>query len=183
MAKKELFNIVIVGAGSAGKTAITHKFMFNNFLDTYEPTTADQYRKNTVIDGIPCQLDLLDTAGQEMQMRDTYYKGADGFLVVYSITMQATMAAARAFHQEILNSRGPVPTVITGNKCDLERIREISKEEGLAWAGANKCPFLESSAKTGLNVDAIFAELVREIRKARALTNPPNRQFSCCVLM
>eukprot|EP01111_Echinosteliopsis_oligospora_P018676 TRINITY_DN86_c2_g1_i3.p1 TRINITY_DN86_c2_g1~~TRINITY_DN86_c2_g1_i3.p1 ORF type:complete len:134 (-),score=25.35 TRINITY_DN86_c2_g1_i3:667-1068(-) len=122
----EQFNLVIVGAGSAGKTAITHKFLYDSFLEAYEPTTADQYRKKQVIDSIEAQLDILDTAGQESMMRDSYYKQADGFLVVYSVAMQATFSAAKIFHQEIVNSCVNIPIVLVANKIDLEKKQRIN---------------------------------------------------------
>ena len=57
--------VIVVGAGGAGKSALTQRFMYGNFVEEYEPTTADSYRKIIEVDGEKCQLDILDTAGQE----------------------------------------------------------------------------------------------------------------------
>lgn len=57
--------VIVVGAGGAGKSALTQRFMYGNFVEEYEPTTADSYRKIIEVDAEKCQLDILDTAGQE----------------------------------------------------------------------------------------------------------------------
>ena len=57
--------VIVVGAGGAGKSALTQRFMYGNFVEEYEPTTADSYRKIIEVDNEKCQLDILDTAGQE----------------------------------------------------------------------------------------------------------------------
>ena len=57
--------VIVVGAGSAGKSALTQMYMYGNFVEEYDPTTADSYRKIIEVDGEKCQLDILDTAGQE----------------------------------------------------------------------------------------------------------------------
>jgi Ras-related protein Ral-A len=57
--------VIVVGAGGAGKSALTQMFMYGNFVEEYDPTTADSYRKIIEVDGEKCQLDILDTAGQE----------------------------------------------------------------------------------------------------------------------
>ena len=57
--------VIVVGGGSAGKSALTQMFMYGNFVEEYDSTTADSYRKIIEVDGEKCQLDILDTAGQE----------------------------------------------------------------------------------------------------------------------
>lgn len=55
--------------------------------------------------------------------------------------------------------------VLCGNKCDLEADRQVTTGEGQELAKSFGCPFFESSAKTRINVEESFYELVREIRK------------------
>ncbi len=56
----------------------------------------------------------------------------DGFLCVYSITLQASFDEALSLHEHILRVKDSdeVPFVLVGNKCDLEPDREISTEKG-----------------------------------------------------
>lgn len=71
--------VIVVGAGGAGKSALTQRFMYGNFVEEYEPTTADSYRKIIEVDGERCQLDILDTAGQEEYVRPwLYLSGSPG---------------------------------------------------------------------------------------------------------
>ena len=64
------------------------------------------YRKIIDVDGEKCQLDILDTAGQEEYMRDNYYRLGEGFLCVYSITMRDTFVATSRFYDHILAVKG-----------------------------------------------------------------------------
>ena len=72
--KTQGHKVIVVGGGGAGKSALTQMFMYNNFVEEYDPTTADSYRKIHEVDGVKCQLDILDTAGQEEYVRETNKK-------------------------------------------------------------------------------------------------------------
>ena len=60
-------------AGGVGKSALTIQLIQNHFVPEYDPTIEDSYRKQVVIDGETCLLDILDTAGQEVIIQDTGY--------------------------------------------------------------------------------------------------------------
>jgi GTPase KRas len=80
-----------------------------------------------------------------------------------------------------------VPLILVGSKCDLESDREVSKSEGQELASKWACPFFETSAKTRVNVDEVFTELVRIVKifKEREGSNEPAEQGakSCCILL
>eukprot|EP00121_Abeoforma_whisleri_P003625 Awhi_evm1s3259 len=59
------YKLVIVGGGGVGKSALTIQFIQCQFVDEYDPTIEDSYRKQSVVDGEAAHLDILDTAGQE----------------------------------------------------------------------------------------------------------------------
>lgn len=107
------------------------------------------------MDGEKCQLDILDTAGQEEYMRDNYYRLGEGFLIVYSITMRDTFSDVNRFHDHILSVKGveDVPLIVVGSKCDLDGDREVPHSEGNTLAEKFDVPFFETSAKTRVNVD------------------------------
>ncbi|KAL1765642.1 hypothetical protein HispidOSU_012740 [Sigmodon hispidus] len=81
------YKLVVVGAGGVGKSALTIQLIQNHFVDEYDPTIEDSYRKQVVIDGETCLLDILDTADQEecSAMRDQYMRTEEGFLCVFAI--------------------------------------------------------------------------------------------------
>ena len=60
-----LHKVIMVGSGGVGKSALTLQYMYGDFVEEYDPTKADSYRKKVSLDGQECQIDILDTAGQE----------------------------------------------------------------------------------------------------------------------
>ncbi|TQS33219.1 hypothetical protein Golomagni_06443 [Golovinomyces magnicellulatus] len=129
----------------------------------------DSYRKQCMIDDEVALLDVLDTAGQEeySAMREQYMRTGEGFLLVYSITSRQSFEEITTFQQQILRVKDKdyFPMVVVGNKCDLEGEREVFRHEGEALARSLNCTFLETSAKSRINVDNAFFDIVREIRK------------------
>lgn len=122
-----------------------------------------------MIDDEVALLDVLDTAGQEeySAMREQYMRTGEGFLLVYSITSRQSFEEIMTFQQQILRVKDKdyFPIILVGNKCDLDSERMVSKEEGEQLARNFGCKFIETSAKSRINVDNAFYDLVREIRR------------------
>jgi len=163
------YKLVVVGGGGVGKSCLTIQLIQSHFVDEYDPTIEDSYRKQCEIDDETALLDVLDTAGQEeySAMREQYMRTGEGFLLVYSITSRQSFEEILTFQQQILRVKDKdyFPIIIVGNKCDLESEREVSVEEGAALARQFGCEFMETSAKSRKNVENSFFELVREIRR------------------
>jgi len=136
------------------------------------------------VDGQPSVLEILDTAGTEQfaSMRDLYIKNGQGFLIVYSITSFQTFMDIKSMRDQIVRVKGTekVPIVLVGNKADLAHQREVSQEEGQSLAQMWGCGFMETSAKTTRNVNAIFIDVVREMSSVR---NRKRQNNCCCVLL
>ena len=156
---------------------------FSKFVEDYEPTKADSYRKKVMLDGEEVQIDILDTAGQEdyAAIRDNYFRSGEGFLCVFSITDDDSFQATQEFRYD-LNERETTcflfnPTLIyrhfreqilrvkndenisfllVGNKCDLGERRKVSLEEAQNRAQQWGVPYIETSAKTREHVDKVF---------------------------
>lgn len=116
-------------------------------------------------------LEILDTAGTEQftAMRDLYMKNGQGFILVYSITSQATFSDLVELRDQILRVKDTdkVPMVLVGNKCDLEDERIVSKEQGNHLAEQwGSCKFFETSARMKTCVEDVFFDLVRQINKS-----------------
>eukprot|EP01117_Protostelium_nocturnum_P015067 TRINITY_DN57_c0_g1_i2.p1 TRINITY_DN57_c0_g1~~TRINITY_DN57_c0_g1_i2.p1 ORF type:complete len:189 (+),score=74.97 TRINITY_DN57_c0_g1_i2:154-720(+) len=163
------YKLVIVGGGGVGKSALTIQLIQNYFIDEYDPTIEDSYRKQVTIDQETCLLDILDTAGQEeySAMRDQYMRTGQGFIMVYSITSRASFDEIASFREQILRVKDAdkVPMILVGNKCDLESERMVTRADGEDQSRQFGCPFFEASAKARVNVEEAFYELVREIQK------------------
>lgn len=162
------YKLVVVGGGGVGKSALTIQLIQSHFVDEYDPTIEDSYRKQCTIDKEQVLLDVLDTAGQEeySAMREQYMRTGEGFLLVYSINSRNSLDELQSFYEQILRVKDTenVPVIVVGNKCDLEVERQVSYEEGLAVAKSFNCEFLETSAKQRINVEEAFYGLVRTIR-------------------
>ncbi|KAF8953139.1 Ras GTPase [Entomortierella lignicola] len=163
------YKLVVVGGGGVGKSALTIQFIQSHFVDEYDPTIEDSYRKQCVIDEEVSLLDVLDTAGQEeySAMREQYMRSGEGFLLIYSITSRNSFEEISTFYQQILRVKDKdfFPIILVANKCDLENERQVSTHEGRELAKQFNSRLIETSAKQRINVDEAFYNLVREIRR------------------
>ncbi|EDK37424.2 hypothetical protein PGUG_01522 [Meyerozyma guilliermondii ATCC 6260] len=127
------YKLVVVGGGGVGKSALTIQLVQSHFVDEYDPTIEDSYRKPCTIDGEQVLLDVLDTAGQEeySAMREQYMRTGEGFLLVYSINSRDSLEELQQFYEQIqrVKDSDTVPVLVVGNKCDLEIERQVSYEE------------------------------------------------------
>lgn len=127
------YKIVVLGSGGVGKSALTVQFVQGIFVEKYDPTIEDSYRKQVEVDGQQCMLEILDTAGtvrpgtseasdpvqlyfqeQFTAMRDLYMKNGQGFVLVYSITAQSTFNDLMDLRDQILRVKD---TDEVGGKC------------------------------------------------------------------
>ncbi|XP_052285754.1 ras-related protein Rap-1 isoform X1 [Dreissena polymorpha] len=185
------YKLVVLGSGGVGKSALTVQFVQGIFVEKYDPTIEDSYRKQVEVDAQQCMLEILDTAGTEQftAMRDLYMKNGQGFLLVYSITAQSTFNDLQDLREQILRVKDTeeVPMILVGNKCDLEDERVVGKDQGQNLAHQWGSAFLETSAKAKINVNEIFNELVRMINKKDpgSKRNKGNDSSSgcCCVML
>jgi len=166
------FKLVVVGCGGVGKSAVTVRFIQNKFVEKYDPTIEDSYRKQIEFENEAVLLDILDTAGQEdySALRDQFMKQGDGFLILYSITSASSFDYAIRLRSSVLRLKDEDPTfpmILIGNKQDLEHERVISTAEGQAKAKKMNFQFIETSAKSNLNIQTAFMDLVKSIHKWR----------------
>jgi len=162
------YHIVVLGAGGVGKSCLTAQFVQNVWIESYDPTIEDSYRKQIEVDGRQCILEILDTAGTEQftAMRELYMKSGQGFLLVFSITSLASLNELYELREQIVRIKEDpkVPLVIVGNKSDLEEDRAVSRARAFAVSeGWGQAPYYETSARRRANVDEAFIDLCRQI--------------------
>eukprot|EP01114_Cavostelium_apophysatum_P000829 TRINITY_DN10731_c0_g1_i1.p1 TRINITY_DN10731_c0_g1~~TRINITY_DN10731_c0_g1_i1.p1 ORF type:complete len:186 (-),score=21.53 TRINITY_DN10731_c0_g1_i1:31-588(-) len=164
-------NIVVVGSGGVGKSALIAMFVSGVFIELYDPTIEDCYRKHTEVDGLQFMMEIIDTAGTEQftAMRDLYIKTADAFAIVYSLTAQSSFSDVHSIHDQIMRVKETpdVPMILVGNKCDLESLRCVTADQGIELSRKWTCPYLETSAKRGTGVPSIFQTLARLIYRQK----------------
>lgn len=190
-ASKDLteYKLVVVGGGGVGKSALTIQFIQSHFVEEYDPTIEDSYRKQCVIDDEVAVLDILDTAGQEefSAMREQYMHTGEGFLLVYSIIDKNSFDEIPKFYRQILRvkDRSEFPMILVANKADLDTERVVTKQEGEELAQQYKIKYVETSAKIQLNVEKAFHDLVRVIRQAQksdSLKEKKKKRRRCTIL-
>ncbi|RVE67367.1 hypothetical protein OJAV_G00102400 [Oryzias javanicus] len=137
------YKVVVLGSGGVGKSALTVQFVTGTFIEKYDPTIEDFYRKEIEVDSSPSVLEILDTAGTEQfaSMRDLYIKNGQGFILVYSLVNQQSFQDIRPMRDQIVRVKRfeKVPLILVGNKVDLESEREVAGSEGRALAQED-CP-------------------------------------------
>ncbi|KAJ1198467.1 hypothetical protein NDU88_002308 [Pleurodeles waltl] len=174
------YKVVVLGSGGVGKSALTVQFVTGTFIEKYDPTIEDFYRKEIEVDSSPSVLEILDTAGTEQfaSMRDLYIKNGQGFILVYSLVNQQSFQDIKPMRDQIVRVKRyeRVPLILVGNKVDLESEREVLAAEGRSLAQEWGCPFIETSAKSKTMVDELFAEIVRQMNYASL----PEKQDQCC---
>ncbi|CAH8578635.1 unnamed protein product [Schistosoma bovis] len=104
MQQPTILRIAIVGSGGVGKSSLTLQFVYSEFLQDYEPTKANSYRRKMTLDGVPLQFDILDTAGQEdyRGIRDYFFKISEGFILVFAIDDSESVNSLATFREHIL---------------------------------------------------------------------------------
>lgn len=160
-----------MGAGGVGKSCLTVQFVQGVYIDSYDPTIEDSYRKQIEVDGRACDLELLDTAGvaQFTAMRELYIKSGKGFILVYSVTDESSLQELLALREQVLRIKDStnVPMVLVGNKCDLVDERKLNPEDGISISEKwGRVPFYETSAMHKTNVDDAFVDVVRQIMRS-----------------
>ena len=159
--------IVILGKSLVGKSALTYRFICDKFPTEHDTTVEDQYKVSLTIEDIKCNLEILDTAGQDdyQTMLDTWIEFGNCFLLVYSIDDLDSYKSLKTKLDRIsqIKNNDKHSVVLVGNKCDLsESERKVKKEDVDSFAKSNNIVFLEASALKKINVKEAFTEVVHE---------------------
>eukprot|EP01129_Flabellula_baltica_P012477 TRINITY_DN5643_c0_g1_i2.p1 TRINITY_DN5643_c0_g1~~TRINITY_DN5643_c0_g1_i2.p1 ORF type:complete len:209 (-),score=28.10 TRINITY_DN5643_c0_g1_i2:221-772(-) len=101
------YHFVVLGSGGVGKSCIVIQFVNGIFEPRYDPTIEDRYQKVIEYKGVPCLLEILDTAGQETfsAMRELYMTDGQGFVLVYSITSRKSIEDLVGIRESILTHK------------------------------------------------------------------------------
>ncbi|XP_051819481.1 GTPase NRas-like [Antechinus flavipes] len=169
--RTKMYKLAVMGTCCVGKTALIMQFTENHFVTEYDPTIQDFYRKQTVVDEEPCQLDIVDTTGTQVfySLRDQNVRWGEGFLLVYAVNDPHSFENVNVLGNILRRLKGtdPVPVVLVANKVDVTN-RLVDPTRGKEMAKSFGVPYVETSAKTGQGVEQAFYELIGEIRRIRA---------------
>ncbi|XP_030317451.1 ras-related protein Rab-37 isoform X2 [Calypte anna] len=135
--------------------------------------------KVVAVDGVKVKLQIWDTAGQERfrSVTHAYYRDAQALLLLYDITSKMSFDNIRAWLTEIHEyAQKDVVIMLLGNKADVTSERAVRTEDGASLAREYGVPFMETSAKTGMNVELAFLAIAKEL-KDRTLQPPDEPRF------
>ena len=175
------FKILTIGESGVGKTCILRRFVENKFLKNHLATIGIDFKTKTLnINNQEIKLKIWDTAGQERFRNITtqYYKGADGIVLIYDVTDDASYEKIRDWMEQILSNtkREDIGLVLLGNKCDMEP-RAVTEEQGNKMAEELKVSYFETSALTGQGINEAFNELTRDIMKRKGVGDGGNENL------
>ncbi|XP_042560556.1 uncharacterized protein LOC105889174 isoform X2 [Clupea harengus] len=187
-----MFNIVMVGESSVGKTSFIHQFQNGQFFDDHSATIGvDTCIQTLAVDGELVKLQIWDTAGQERfhsLTRQVLHK-ADGLIVMYDISSSQTFCAVRKWISCIEEgARSEVLIMLLGNKNDSEE-RQVLHPEGERLAQEHNFHFMECSAATGHNVPQAMEALARLLKQTVKESDeehvtlhkkPQQKKSGCC---
>ncbi|EIN04909.1 hypothetical protein PUNSTDRAFT_92355 [Punctularia strigosozonata HHB-11173 SS5] len=184
------FNVVVLGAGGVGKSALTARFIRDVFIENYDPTIEEEYRRTLQVDGTLTSLEVLDTAGADQfnAINEMYIKNGRGFLLVFSLTQEASLREVEMLRQQIYRVKGgsaKVPIVVVGTKLDLVNEREVPRSTIQELAARWGLPFYETSAKRNWQISTPFEDLVRQMLSRYPVESVRRKKGSrgSCVVM
>jgi GTPase KRas protein len=172
----DVFKLVVMGDGGVGKSSVTARYISEVFEDFVDPTLEDQFRKQVTIDDETALLEILDTivGNPVYPLREGFIRTGQAFLLVYSITSRESFQYLDTCRNRIhdVKDNDRVPMVMIGNMSDLSNERVVSLQEAINLATEWRIPYLEVSAKSYININECFSELVRELRRSGTIKPP-----------
>ncbi|KIW98202.1 uncharacterized protein Z519_01786 [Cladophialophora bantiana CBS 173.52] len=153
---------------TVGKTSLITRFMYDSFDTTYQATIGIDFLSKTMyLEDRTVRLQLWDTAGQERfrSLIPSYIRDSSVAVVVYDISSRKTFEQTRKWIDDVRGERGnDVIVVLVGNKTDLgDSKREVTTQQGEEEAKRAGAIFMETSAKLGHNVKALFRRIAQAL--------------------
>jgi len=157
------FKITLFGPGGVGKTSLLLRYIKDYFSDDLKKTIGSNFLiKDVEIEGKSVRLLLWDIGGQPQfhKLRTIYFKGSNAALGVFDLTSSQTLLKIPGWISSIKKTvKKAIPMILLGNKADLER--EVDRIEAEDTAKRLNCDYLETSAKTGQNVELAFEKIAK----------------------
>ncbi|MHA1149273.1 MAG: GTP-binding protein [Promethearchaeota archaeon] len=162
------YKLILGGDGGVGKTSMVHRFVEDSFQNDYKSTIGTSImKKECEFEGLKSKVRFViwDLAGQAQfkRVRQSYLAKAEAGILVYDVTRKETFNNIRNWHKEIIEATPSISLILVGNKIDLER--EVQSSEGEALAAELGLSYIETSAKTGENINDAFRMLALQMIK------------------
>ena len=175
------FKLVIIGNSHVGKTSLMLRYAENVFKDKHISTIGVDFKIVKVkVGDIYVKLQIWDTAGQDRfrTMSSTYYRGADGAIIVYDVTSLESFNNVGRWLEDMNMYNKNVYKIIVGNKNDNTSsqtlstdTKVVSTQEAQKLAERLDLKLFETSAKDDNNVKEMFEDVAYELLKREKLKN------------
>ncbi|KAJ3637138.1 hypothetical protein MTP99_000621 [Tenebrio molitor] len=157
--------VVVLGYQGVGKTSTVIRYVENSFSHHITPTVgASFFSCKLLIDNITVKLQIWDTAGQERfkAMAPMFYRNANAALIVFDITSVQTFESMQGWVLELKkNVDNPMVLCVVGNKIDLAKNRQVSRDEAIQYARSIGATYHECSAMQDQGVELVFDDVAR----------------------
>jgi small GTP-binding protein len=164
-----VFKIILLGDPRVGKTSLLLRYIKNKFLDSYKTTIGVDFLSKQIKFGKDnVKITLWDVAGQGRfaSFRNFYYQGSNYVIFVFDITNKESLLNLPSWIEDYKKQMKYVKFCVIGNKSDLEDQRVVEAEEYSKifpkYEGEMSF-FMETSAKTGDNVNKAFEIIITEL--------------------
>lgn len=169
------FKVCMLGDTNAGKTSLVLRFAEGYYRDSGRAATVGAFfitKRIQTSNGITCKVQIWDTAGQPQfrPMAPMYYKNAAATIVCYDITCRRSFQVMREWVKELHEAAtaGNIVIAIAATKSDLldenaEPELKNSKEQVAALAASIGAIFIDTSAKSNMNVNQLFLHVAERV--------------------
>lgn len=163
MNEKPLFQVkvILAGDGAVGKTSLLRRYVFQDFIDEHRMTIGmDAHSKLTRVPGLGLvKIHMWDLAGQPRwaAVREGFYLGSHAMALIFDVSRPETIKDLPNWITECRRKAPGIPVLLVANKIDLPHRVPVGKIT--KWAKDNHYEFLETSPKTGYNIEKMFEKL------------------------
>ena len=169
------FKLILGGDGAVGKTSLVHRFVENTFAKDYKSTIGTSImKKECSFKELESAVRFIiwDLAGQSQfqRVRQSYLANAEAGILVYDVTNRKSYENIENWYNEIIKASPNISLILVGNKIDLKDNREVSNKEGSKLADTLGLSYIETSAKTGENINDAFKMLALLMIKKYVVT-------------
>ncbi|XP_034002701.1 ras-related protein Rab-5C-like [Trematomus bernacchii] len=152
-----------------GFAVVVQRFEEHLVTCHFPPSRSAAFLAQSVcLDDTTVKFEIWDTAGQERyhSLAPMYYRGAQAAIVVFDITKPDTFERAKAWVKELQRQASPnIVIALAGNKADLAERRLVEYEDAQTYAEDTGLLFMETSAKTAMNVNELFLAIAKKMPK------------------
>ena len=160
-----LFKVLLLGDSDVGKSSLILRYTEETFNSKLVNSIGVDFKmKKKEIDGKVIKVQIWDTAGHERfrSITYSYYRGANAIIIVFDLSDKKSFISITEWLKQIeKHAKENVFKFLVGNKSDLVEQRKVSYEEAKQYADEHELPYIETSAKEGININELFDSSIK----------------------